>query len=250
MNFIELKKELDKVNGHIGFYYKNLIDNNYFAYNEDQLFLAASIIKFPMICVIYKWAYENKVDSKEYINVKEKDKLPSCGALRLFSDEPKVNIQTLCNLMISISDNSATNILLNKYGIDNFNNEFKNIGLNKTHIERLLFDSDASKKGLENKVVPKELGELLEKIYKREFICEEVSNKIIDTLLTQQINHKVSILKSKGIKVAHKTGEDDGISNDVGIVLSEKPYVFCFLGNNTDTTEFEDFIRKTSYELM
>ena len=250
MNFKELEKELNDINGHIGFYYKNLIDNNHFAYNEEQLFLAASIIKFPILCVIYKWVNENKVDLNEYIVVKDKDKLPSCGALRLFSDEPRVNVQTLCNLMISISDNSATNILLNKYGIDNFNTEFKNIGLHNTHIERLLFDSEASKKGLENKVVPKELGELLEKIYKREFVSEEVSDNIIDILLTQQINHKVSILKSNGIKVAHKTGEDDGISNDVGIVLCDKPFVFCFLGNNTDTTKFENFIRKTSYELL
>ena len=84
MNFKELEKELNDINGHIGFYYKNLIDNNHFAYNEDQLFLAASIIKFPILCVIYKWVNENKVDLNEYVVVKEKKQTSKLWSFETF----------------------------------------------------------------------------------------------------------------------------------------------------------------------
>ena len=246
---ITLKEKLDSLKGHIGFYYKDIDSGFTYGYKQNDLFEAASVIKFPILCAVYKIAYENRTDLGEYIKVKDSDKFPGCGTLKLYDDEPEVNIATLCRLMISVSDNSATNILIRKYGIDKLNEEFRSIGLLNSHIERFLFDAQSSKQGKENRVEPEEIGLLLERIYKGEFINEDISDEIMNILLSQQINHKVSILKQHDIKVAHKTGEDNGISNDVGIVLSDKPYVFCYLGNNTDTVEFEDFIRKSSYDL-
>ena len=51
------------------------------------------------------------------------------------------------------------------------------------------------------------------------------------------------------VKAAHKTGEDDDITNDVGIVFAEQPFICCYMSNKTIPYMFNDFIRKTTKEL-
>ena len=69
-------------------------------------------------------------------------------------------------------------------------------------------------------------------------------------LLEQQINHKIPGYLPEGTPVAHKTGEDDGITNDVGIVYGEKPFVICFASNRTNVPEAERALREISLALL
>jgi beta-lactamase class A len=240
--------KLKNVNGKIGFYYKNLITNEEISYNENETFLAASVIKLPILAAIFQEAAKGNIDLSDMITVKHSDKVPSCGALNQFTFEPTVDIRTLCRLMIVISDNTATNVLINHLTIEKLSKEFNEIGLKNTKIKRLLFDSEASKQGKENKFAPKEIGNLLEQIYKRTFINESISKEMEDILLEQQINHKIPGMLPD-LKIAHKTGEDDGITHDVGIVYSNKPFIIVFASNETGVPEFEQLIREISYEL-
>lgn len=241
-------EKLKSAKGRIGFYYKNLTTGEEIGFNEGEAFLAASVIKLPIFAEICRqWALGN-ADMSEVITVKNTDKMPSCGALRLFTGEPRVDIRTLCNLMISISDNTATNVLIKHFGIDNLNRGFREIGLEKTKINRLLFDGEAQRQGKENVFVPREIGLLLEQVYNKTFVNEEVSLEIEKTLLGQQINHKIPGKLPDNIEVGHKTGEDDGITNDVGIVYADKPFVIVFASNHTDVPEFEEIIRDISYK--
>ena len=250
MIFDDINNQISNFKGHVGYYYYNLNDNYDYGYNENDLFLAASVIKFPIYCVICKLVSENKLSFKEKIDVKEKDKLPSCGALNAITGEFSIDIESLCNLMIRISDNSATNLLIKRLGIDFLNEQFKQIGLIQTHLERVLFDSESSKKGFENRICLKELGQLLKEIYNEEFVNPDVSKYILDCLLKQQINHKIPGYLNDSVDVAHKTGEDDNLSNDIGIVLTKKPFVICFAGHDVNVKEWEIFIRETSEKLV
>ena len=92
------------------------------------------------------------------------------------------------------------------------------------------------------------MGMLLEQIYNRTFVNEDVSTEINDTLLLQQINHKIPGVFGEGI-VAHKTGEDENLSNDVGIVYAKNPFILCFAGHDTNVYQFETLIREVSAEL-
>lgn len=242
-------KRLKQVPGNVGFYYKDLTTGETLGLNECDQLEAASVIKFPIYAVIMKLANEGKVSLSETIVSRHADRVPPCGALYFFTDEPKVTIETLCGLMITISDNTATNMLIRRFGIDFLNAEFKKIGLANTHIERLLFDAEASAKGLCNRIVPKEMGELLEKIYRHEFASEETSRKMENLLLEQQINHKIPGYLRDYVRVAHKTGEDDDLTNDVGIVYASKPFVVAFASNHTDVPEAERAIREISLAL-
>ena len=249
MKSAEILDRLQKLPGDIGFTYKNLVTGESLAYHEEELFQAASVIKLPVYAIVMKLWAEGKLDLSEKLLCREEDKLPPCGALYFFTGEVEVDIRTLCGLMISLSDNAATNLLINRLGMDFLNEQFKTIGLEKTHLERLLFDSAASARGQENRICLKELGELLEKIYRHRYISEAVSRQMEELLLNQQINHKIPGYLPAGIPVAHKTGEDDGITNDVGIVYAKEPFVLCFASNNTDVPEAERAIREISRTL-
>lgn len=240
---------LQKMQGKVGFYYKNLDTEEELGYNENEAFKAASIIKLPIFAVISKIIEEGKYKWSEQIQVKNSDKVPPCGALYFFTNEPMVDIRTLCSLMITISDNAATNLLIEHFGIDELNRGFLDIGLNKTKINRLLFDEKASMEGKQNFFVPKEICQLLEKIHKKSFVNEKVSTEVEKTLLHQQINHKIPGYLRDEIQVAHKTGEDDGITHDVGIVYAREPFVIAFASNEADVPVFERFIREISLEL-
>ena len=246
----EILSRLGSLSGDIGFYYKNLVTGESFGYRERDMFQAASVIKLPIYAVIMKLWAEGKLELSEKIVCRDEDKLPPCGALYFFTGDVEVDINTLCGLMISLSDNAATNLLIKRLGLDFLNEQFKEIGLKDTHLERLLFDAEGSAKGLENRIVPAEMGELLERIYRRSFVNEEVSARMEKLLLEQQINHKIPGYLPEGIPVAHKTGEDDGITNDVAVVYSENPCLICFASNFTDVPAAERAIREISLALI
>lgn len=242
---------LEKQTGQVGFYYKNLITGETLAYREQDSFLAASVIKLPIFMCISKWCAEGKASMEERIRVKNEDKLPICGALTLFTDEPLVDIRTLCNLMISLSDNTATNLLIRRFGIEAYQKEFLQIGLKHTVLNRLLFDPEASARGLQNRIVPAEMGMLLEKIYRRAFVDPQVSEDIEKVLLLQQINHKIPGKIGEGVvPIAHKTGEDDNLTNDVGLIYTKEPFILAFAGYDTCVGDFEDLMREVSYQLF
>ena len=235
--------------GHIGFYYKNLVTGESFGFQESELFEAASVIKLPVYAVLMKLAAAGELDMNEQLLCRDADKKPSCGALQFFPGAFPVDVGTCCRLMITISDNTATNLLLQRFGLDFLNREFQAICLQKTHLERLLFDADASARGMENRIVPAEIGDLLEQIALRCFVSPAVSEEMEQLLLKQQIRHKIRGYLPREVPVANKTGEDAGITNDVGIVFAKEPFVLCFSSNRTDVPAAERTLREIALEL-
>ena len=166
--------------GKVGFYYRDLVSGETLGWHADEPFLAASVIKLPIFMYLAKLDAEGALSLSERVKVREADKVPICGALPLFTDEPECDLRTLCNLMISLSDNTATNVLIERLGIEAYNRGFREMGLKKTVLQRKLFDATASAAGKENRVVPEEMGMLLEQVYRREFVNPQVSEMILD----------------------------------------------------------------------
>ena len=243
-------EQIASMPGHNGMYFKNLSTGETIEYRSKESFGPASVIKLPILMHICQLARQCQVRMEEKIRCRHADKLGGCGALRAFSDEPEVSIATLCELMITISDNSATNLLIRRFGLDVLNEAFRQMGLSVTRLNRFLFDSEAASRGIENEFSPAEMGGLLEQIYQRKFVDETTSIYIEDMLMKQQINHKIPGIIGNAALIAHKTGEDEGITNDVALVYAREPFVLCFAGNETNVPDFEGFIRKTAYELF
>ncbi len=244
-----IRNEMAGIPGHLGFYYHNLATGYTFGVNEEETFGAASVIKLPLYLHILAESAAGRMSMEELLTVTAEDKVPICGALTLFTGDVQADVRTLCRLMISISDNTATNRLIDYATIKGAQAGFTSMGLEKTKLTRKLFDQDASRKGLRNVICPREIGELLTKLYRKEYVSDAVCKEAIDTLLLQQVDHKLNGKICGEVAIAHKTGEDDQLSNDVGIVYAPQPFVICFAGHDTDVYRWEDLIRRGTYDL-
>ena len=245
-----IETEMNTIPGHLGFYYKNLVTGLEYSVRGEETFLAASVIKFPLLLHVLDRAEKGEISLSQKLTVGNHEKVPSCGGLNQFTEAVEADIATLCRLMIVLSDNTATNKLLRFCGMEETNAAFRAMGLEKTVINRLLFDYEAAKRGFQNYICPKEMGMLLERLYRKEFVSPEVSQYAVDILLDQQIGHKLDGKLCGAVPIAHKTGEDDSLSNDVGIVFAEEPFVICFAGHDTDVYRWEDLIRRSTFDLV
>lgn len=245
----EIQEKMTALPGHLGFYYKNLVTGYEFSVNAEDAFLAASVIKLPIFLYLLARQADGSMDLSSTLVVEESDKVPGCGALYLMTGPVETDIRSLCRLMIDISDNTATNRLIRHCTIPALNAYFRSIGLEKTCLRRFLFDAEASSRGIENTICPKELGLVLEKLYRKALISQEADTDAMDVLLNQQICHKLEGKLDGIVPVAHKTGEDENLSNDVGIVFAPQPFVICFAGHDTEVYPWEDLIRRAAFDL-
>lgn len=245
----QIEQSMALLPGHTGFYYKNLMTGTEYSVRADEVFSAASVIKLPLLMHILRQCHAGHMSMEEKLLVTEEDKVPVCGALTLFTSEVEADVRTLCRLMISLSDNTATNRLIRHATLKGAADGFQAMGLTKTKLNRLLFDAQASAAGLQNSICPKEIGILLEQLYHHAFVSPDVSQEVLDMLLLQQVDHKLNGKICGAVPIAHKTGEDDGISNDVGIVYAKQPFVICFAGHDTDVYAWEDLMRRSTFDL-
>lgn len=243
---------LQNFSGEVGFYYKNLQTNEIIEYNEEKSMLAASLIKLTVLVEVFNQIDKGILKKDDEFITNDNDKVPSCGALNYMHSGLKITIKDLYTLMIILSDNYATNILIDILGIENINKTIKDINLKKTILNRKMFDEEKSSKGIENYTSAKDMGILLEKMYSGELVNKNYSKEMMDVLKNQRLNGKIPFFlhsEKEKIEIAHKTGEDNNITHDVGIVFAKEPFIICFTGNKVDVPLYERLIQDISYEL-
>ena len=231
---------LERLDGDTGVYLKNLVTGETCEYAADRPVVAASVIKIPVMIEVFRQAENGLLDVSETHRLADGERLPSCGTLKAMHTGIEMTLLDLTKLMIIVSDNAATNILIRRVGMDGVNQTLRELGCEKTCLRRLLFDSEASARGIENSITAREMGMLLEKLYRGELVSKEASAQMLDILKDQRLNGKLPFfLHTMGIPVAHKTGEDDGITHDVGILYAKEPMICCFVGEHVDVPAYE-----------
>ena len=246
----KLIERMEKCGGKVSLYYKPLGGGEAFAYNADMPLIAASIIKIPVMIEAFRRFENGEMDRNAIHVLREEEKKPSCGALNRMHAGLEVTMRDLVDLMIVLSDNTATNIMIDYLGVDAVNRTLRGFGAETTTLCRKLFDTTGIKAGLRNTICACEIGMLLEKMAKGELISPEADAEMIDILKNQKLNGKFPFfLKPRGIKSAHKTGEDDGITHDAAVIYTEKPFVLCMFSNETNVPEFERVMQDAALEL-
>lgn len=248
----EITEKLKILPGQISFYYKNLETREVFGYQEDQIMTAASVIKLFVMTEAFARIIQGRLTEHALITVKKEDCVPSCGALTYLHEGIQVTVMDLITLMIIFSDNTATNILIDMLGIEEINDTVRKLGYQDTRLRRKMFDLERAGAGIQNSITAKETGRLLEAMYDGSLISPEAGGKMLAIMKRQQLNGKIPFyLKALAEKteIAHKTGEDAGITHDVGIIYAKQPFIVCFCGNATDTPEFERVMAEISRDL-
>ena len=242
--------QLERLGGDTGVYVKNLITGETFARGENVPVVAASVIKIPVMIEAFRAARAGEIDLEEIHALRDEERLPSCGTLKAMHTGIEMTLMDLIRLMIIVSDNAATNIMIRRVGMDQVNRTLRSLGLEKTTLNRLLFDREASKKGICNYITAGEMGLLLEKLWRGEVVSPEADAQMMEILLDQRLNGKLPFfIDSMGVDVAHKTGEDDGISHDVGVIFAREPIVCCFVGEHVDVPLYERLMQDAAKAL-
>ncbi|MCM8791714.1 MAG: class A beta-lactamase-related serine hydrolase, partial [Candidatus Omnitrophica bacterium] len=129
---------------------------------------------------------------------------------------------------------------------------FKKLGLKNTNIDRKILDSKAKIKGLENFTSAKDIAYILEKIYKKELINKDISEKCLAFLKKQKIRDRIPKMLPSYISVAHKTGLENGGCHDAGIIFTkEGDFLICVLTQHNFKTNHsaKKFISKIAQKL-
>ena len=229
-----LTPRLEALGGDTGVYIKNLVTGETFARGEHVAVVAASVIKIPVMIEAFRQDAAGELSLSEIHALEDWERVPSCGTLKAMHTGIEMTLLDLVKLMIIVSDNAATNILIRRVGIDRVTATLRALGCEKTTLSRQLFDSEASKRGVKNFITAGE------KLWRGEIVSKAASAQMMDILLDQRLNGKLPFfIDSMGIDIAHKTGEDDGISHDCGVIYTQQPMVVCFVGEHVEVPMYE-----------
>ncbi len=241
MNREAMVARLQGLPGVVSLYCENTGTGESFVHRPDQPVIAASVIKLCVMAEAFRRREAGLLDFDEPVTVRPSDRLPSCGALTYMHDNITVPWGDLVTLMIILSDNTATNLLIDRLGIASVNGFMRSLGLSdRTVLRRKLFMPELSARGIENTVTAADIALLLRLILTGRLVSEQASAEMLQLLKNQRLNGKMPFfLSPKGIRCAHKTGEDAGITHDVGLILTEPPRIFCFLSEKTDVPAAE-----------
>ncbi|SMP64036.1 serine hydrolase [Anoxynatronum buryatiense] len=239
----QINRLMETVPGTFGLYYHNLITGEKLAINADRPFLAASVIKLPVLMAVMQEIHEGRLHPTDTLGLVREEKVPSCGALFYMDDPQKVTLKDLYTLMIILSDNTAANRLMGLVGMERINQVIAGAGLRHTRLNRFLFDAEAQRQGKENTFSPADAGLLLEGVYQGTFVSPAMSREANEILLLQQLKNKLRALIPRRVPIAHKTGEDSDMTHDVGIVYARQPFILCLASNDTEVIAAEEAIR-------
>ncbi len=213
-----------------------------------EVFPQASSIKIGVLAELYRQAQAGKVKFTDLYTVQASDLVADSDIMGgLTPGVTRITLRDLATMMVAVSDNSATNVLIDRVGMDNVNALMDSLGLPHTRLRRKMMDLRAAGEGRENISTPTEMMTLLENLYRGKVLNPELTADFFKMLST----HKGSFIPRdlpEGLKIANKPGELEGVRNDSGVVFVEgHPYVICVMTTYLRRErEGEDAISKIS----
>lgn len=201
--------------------------------NENVVFTQASAIKIPILMEVYKQAHEKKFALSDIRPLLPSNTVAGSGILNVMIDPVNLSIRNLCVLMIGLSDNSATNTLIELVGIKNVTNTMQSLGFSNTRLQRKMIDQPASLRNEENISTPAEAVRIMKLLYEGKFIDKSTSDEILSILRNNPVaNSKIADGISANVKIAFKPGGMGGVSTEWAIVyLSNRPYALAIMEN-------------------
>jgi len=278
----KIMEETQGLKGTIGIAVKHLQTGEEALVEGDTLFPTASVFKLPLLVELYRQVDEGRISLDQKLEIVEKAKVPGSGILRELSSGLEMKVRDFITLMMVLSDNTATDMLLDLVGIEYVDKNLRHLGFEKTRVvascadllydlaglgdlkpeerslkvymEQRKFNPRSKALGTEDNDVttPREMARLLENIFQGAVLSRSSCDAILETMKKCQTgeNRIPKYLPREKVEMARKTGSLSGIVNDVGIIyLREKgdQYILCaFSKGLANSREGEEAIAKVS----
>jgi beta-lactamase class A len=207
----------------------------------DDVFHAASTMKIPVMIELFHQVREGKVKLDDPLTIKNEFHSLVDGSIYTLAatDDSEADLykaigqtrtlRQLCEFMITVSSNFATNLLIEKVGVENIRATVQALHADGMNLRRGVEDSKAYEKGMNNTTTARGLLILLEAIAKGEAVDPDSSRQMVEILLRQKSNEAIPAGLPPGTRVAHKTGEITKIHHDAAIVYGPCPFLLVIL---------------------
>lgn len=238
---VAIQQRITAFGAEVAVYFKTLDGKAEWSVRPDDVFHAASTMKIPVLIELFRQVQQGKVRLDDKIVVKNEfhsivDGSPyklsasDDSEATLYKAEGQTRtLRDLCELMITVSSNFATNLIIEKLGVENIRATVHALGADGVVVLRGVEDGKAFEKGLNNTATARGLAILLEAIAKGTAVDATSSQEMIAILKRQKFNEGIPAGVPSGVPVAHKTGEITKIHHDAAIVFAWRPYVLVIL---------------------
>jgi len=232
-----IKERITGFQGTVSLYAKNLTTGKDFGIEPDRRVRTASTIKLPILVAISQAVNDGKASWDEELVLTEEDKVPGSGVLSEFSAGRKFPIRDLANIMIVVSDNTATNLLIDRFTADYINSVLEKYGFQFTRSNRKILGGkkggpnpngagafgqiEANQKFGIGVSTPREMARIIEMLSKGKLVSPEASKHMLAILDRQQYTAGIG-RHLDGYQVASKSGGLDALRSDVGLVTGKQ----------------------------
>src|SRR4030095_3004095 len=225
----QVKNRVGSFKGHVSLFAKNLDTGQTYALNADERVRTASTIKIAVMVEAFARVAEGRSKWTDEVVLTKEKKYGGSGILYELSDGLRLSLRDAVNLMMLVSDNTATNLVLEVLTTDAVNARMESLGLNQIKIMRKVGSGGESKAGKDpdNKrfglgmATPREMVLLLEKLERGEVVSSAVSKEMIDLMKREQGRYAIG--RSLGdVPIASKYGALDHLRSSIGIIYSKK----------------------------
>ena len=226
-SILDVDRSLDGV---MGVAIVDLTDGHKYLLHANDVYPQASSIKICVLAELYRQAQQGKLKLTDLYTVNAADLVQDSDIMGgLTPGVTQITLRDLATMMVAVSDNSATNVLIDRVGMDNVNAFLQAQGLRETKLRRKMMDLKAAGEGRENVSTPNEMSLLLQALYRGEILNREMTADFFKVLST----HKDSWIPRNlpdDLKIANKPGALEGVRNDSGVIFVDKrPYVLCVM---------------------
>jgi beta-lactamase class A len=232
-NRVELREKTEKqlaaiadgLDGVMGYVVVDIASGERFERMAGEAFPLASTIKLAILYEMFKQADEGRLRIDESRPLDRRHVVGGSGVLSEL-DAPAMSLRDYAVLMIVLSDNSATNLLIDVVGMGNVTQRMNGLGMTTLKLRRRMIDTEAARRGDENVGSPQDVAKLLQIIDRGDGLTKGSR----DAILTILRKAKSSALRDgvpSSVPVASKPGGLEGVATDAGIVyLADRPYIF------------------------
>jgi beta-lactamase class A len=234
--------------GKLALYAQNLKTGDTIAIDPDKPVPTASVIKLPILVEAMAQVKTGKHKLDEKINLRKDDIVQGSGILQFFDTPIAITFKDALTFMITESDNTATNLVIDQVGIKNVNDRIAEMGLKDTYLYKKVFKpatgpmpADQKKFGL-GKTTAREMAKVMESIVRCDLHDQTLCDAMLYMLRNQQYRNLVPHYietsdTSEGLSlIANKTGSLDEVRNDVAVIYSRNgPIIIsAFTYDNAD----------------
>jgi beta-lactamase class A len=228
---VQLQEALRSVGAHaparLAVEVKDLSTGYTSGYNMNAVMPAASTIKIPIMVEVFRQMEAGKFDLNRRVELFASDRDWGSGDIAGSPVGSTFPVSTLLEQMITVSDNTAANMLIRLVGRHNINATMHELGLHHTHLADYIRTAEWSVR-TSLRTTPSDMVKLLSEMAKNKLIDEWSSKQMIAILEHQEINTLLPV-PLPDIPIAHKTGSFNDTLNDVGIVYADAPYVIAVM---------------------